>query len=228
MIAQHSSATNEHYTPDIVVAPARRVLGGIDLDPASCEEANMRVGAAKIWTLADDGLAQPWHGRVFVNPPGGRVKRIGGRWLPVTRGGDKPAKKAAPAAGLRSPNSSMCVWWDRLATAWATGEIESGFFVGFTLEILRTSQACQLPVQTFPRCYPRERLPFRGDDPTHANVLVYLPPCGTTNADATTLLAHEFGDLGLCEPGTPGLLELRAARPVPTACHADPRQVSLL
>ena len=44
-------------------------MGEINLDPASTEEANVVIGAEKIFTEQDDGLAQEWEGRVFLNPP---------------------------------------------------------------------------------------------------------------------------------------------------------------
>ena len=47
----------------------RVALGAIDLDPASCEVAQGEVQAARYFTKSDDGLAQPWHGRIFLNPP---------------------------------------------------------------------------------------------------------------------------------------------------------------
>jgi hypothetical protein len=67
-----SSAGNEYYTPMKYVEPARRVMGSIDLDPASCEEANETVRATQYFTEAENGLAQAWYGNVWLNPPYGR------------------------------------------------------------------------------------------------------------------------------------------------------------
>jgi phage N-6-adenine-methyltransferase len=68
------SLTNEWYTPTEYIEAARRVLGGFDLDPASCEEANQTVGASSYYSESDSGLDHGvWKGRVWLNPPYGRL-----------------------------------------------------------------------------------------------------------------------------------------------------------
>jgi len=59
----------EWYTPQIYIEAARKVLGGIDLDPASSDIAQKNVKATLYYTLADDGLECGWGGRVWLNPP---------------------------------------------------------------------------------------------------------------------------------------------------------------
>lgn len=71
--ASHSCDSPEWYTPTILVEAAREVMGGIDLDPASHEEANTRLQIPRFYSEAENGLQRPWEGRVFVNPPGGLV-----------------------------------------------------------------------------------------------------------------------------------------------------------
>lgn len=59
----------ERYTPAEYIELAREVLGTIDLDPASSLHAQQTVRATSYLTIEDDGLAQEWHGRVWLNPP---------------------------------------------------------------------------------------------------------------------------------------------------------------
>jgi hypothetical protein len=63
------TGNQENYTPENSIIAVRKVLGSIDLDPASCELANGLVKAKAIFTEDDDGLSKAWYGNVFVNPP---------------------------------------------------------------------------------------------------------------------------------------------------------------
>ena len=73
--AANSSATPEWPTPPWLAAQLAAEFGPWDLDPAATA-ANAK--AALYYTVEDDGLAQPWKGRVWLNPPYGRAI---GAWM---------------------------------------------------------------------------------------------------------------------------------------------------
>lgn len=65
----------EWYTPPEIFEG----LGlAFDLDPAAPVDGVPWVPAAQHFSIADEGLSQPWGGRVWLNPPYGREV---GRWL---------------------------------------------------------------------------------------------------------------------------------------------------
>jgi len=70
-----ASETDEYLTPREVLDAVVDVLGEIDLDPSAETPGPSRrafnVPAKYHFTKANDGLAQPWGGRVFMNPPYG-------------------------------------------------------------------------------------------------------------------------------------------------------------
>jgi ParB family chromosome partitioning protein len=65
----HNAGENEWYTPKEYIEAAIEVMGGIDLDPASTDEANAIVGASRFFDEADNGLERKWTGRIWLNPP---------------------------------------------------------------------------------------------------------------------------------------------------------------
>lgn len=111
-ITKTGAAGVEWHTPVDLVRDLQAAVGGFDLDPASgCEPDPI---ADHVYTIEDDGLAQSWFGKVFVNPPYGRA--------------ENPAWSAKIAAEGRNPDVSLLVaivpanvdtgWWhDHIATA---------------------------------------------------------------------------------------------------------------
>lgn len=245
-IAQHSAATVEHYTPADIVEAARATMGTIDLDPASCKLGQAVVNAG-FWFGLDhwhierkDGLSVPWLGNVFLNPPGGRVE--------------------SGTLGFKT-RSSAALWWAKLASEHRAGRVTQAIFVGFTLEILRSTQSLDVPQPfDFPICVPKSRIRFdterlptmcanhRVEDgvtvwtcpnfatvvcrgkyatcdehckytdptpldnvseptrigsksPTHANVIVFLPPKGDLDAAAAAAyrFSMAFSEIGRCK-----------------------------
>ena len=78
-MGEHEScigASDEWYTPPEIF----EALGlKFDLDPCSPGPGHW-VPARAVYTQADDGLSQPWHGLVWMNPPfGGRNGQV--PWL---------------------------------------------------------------------------------------------------------------------------------------------------
>jgi hypothetical protein len=57
-----------------VVALAYAVMHGIDLDPMSDADANIVIGATRIFTVDDNAFDHPWEGRIFLNPSGELVR----------------------------------------------------------------------------------------------------------------------------------------------------------
>jgi hypothetical protein len=64
-----NTGDNEWYTPARFIDLARKVMGGIDLDPASSDIAQETVQATTYFTKDDDGLSREWAGKVWLNPP---------------------------------------------------------------------------------------------------------------------------------------------------------------
>ena len=194
MIPQLLSISSEQYTPEWVAKASRAAMGRIDLDPASCRVANRTIRAEKYFTAKSDGLRRNWFGRVFLNPPGGvfllKDKEIIEQKL--TKAQATAIREAYKAEFERwGTRSRAFAWWKKLMEEVKAGRTEEAIFLGFTLEILRTTQECQTgSAMDFPFCVPRERIEFSGgSQPTHGNVIVYVGP----NVTRFTEVFSEFG-----------------------------------
>lgn len=161
----------EYYTPLEVVDAARVTLGGIDLDPASCVEANRTVRATKFYTLADDGLAQPWGGRVWMNHPFSKG------WRACTA---SCKRKTCAKRGYHVPVDvpGNAAWVDRLVQAFEVGEVTQAVCICFAA----TSEQWYAPLHAYPQVYLSPRTNYRDADGrivegvTKGSVVTYLGP----------------------------------------------------
>jgi hypothetical protein len=172
---QHQTLKVEHGSPIDVIEAARKVLGVIDLDPASSKLFNTVVKAGLYYTEKTDGLKQPWFGRVFLNPPGCPI-------VPC------PAKCTKREEHTHRGPSLAPLFWSKLIEEYTADRVASAIYVCFSLEQLQNFQSLKTPPTRFPFCIPRSRLPFLHEvdgrlvpqtSPTHANALIYLPPVAT-------------------------------------------------
>lgn len=121
------------YTPPDLVALAVAVLGEIDLDPASDATGRSPIPAARIFTREDDGLTQPWEGRIWLFPPqDGRLAAWVAKLVHEYRCGRTTAALLYAGLDARAP------WWQHLATTEAlicfpAGAIRAGLADGTAL-----------------------------------------------------------------------------------------------
>lgn len=144
----NQSNSNEWYTPQRFTNAARLLMGGIDLDPASCAYANEWIQAATYYTIETNGLEQEWYGRVWMNPPYGKVKNKSG-------------------AGL---------WVDRLIEQYECGNVtEAVCLVNAVPGELWFAPLWEYPI-CFPKQRIKFVAPVKKHNPTHSNALVYFGP----------------------------------------------------
>lgn len=127
-------ATIEWYTPPELF---RRLGLSFDLDPASPgKDVVPWIPATTHYTARENGLLQPWHGRVWLNPPYGEpgvafVQRLiehgNGVALLPSRTETRIFQQAAEAA------SSLCFLRDRLHFIRADGRQDRSSFASVLL-----------------------------------------------------------------------------------------------
>jgi len=106
---------NEYATPPKIWRPLDRAVDGFDLDPASGAEPTPI--ADERFTVADDGLTQPWFGSVWLNPPwssngDGSAKD---RWL--TKARNEAARDAVDVVLVLLPADTSAHWFHDHVTA---------------------------------------------------------------------------------------------------------------
>src|SRR5579859_632386 len=172
---QKPTKSNEWYTPSYILEAAREVMGGIDLDPASCALANETVKATRYFTKHDDGLAQAWSGRTWLNPP--------------------YSLEGTPR-GMISPRESIVkLWIVRLIAEYKGGHVSEAIL----LTKADPKQRWFQPLWEFPICFHPGKVIFnRPDAPPEGHmfgsVFVYLGP----HEDAFINVFQHLGTVARC------------------------------
>lgn len=160
-------STNEWYTPTRYLEGARAVMGGIELDVASCAEANLLVQATRYFTEQENGLLQAWWGRsVWCNPP--------------------YARTATYRSGIRA-------WVDKALQAYQGGAIGQAILL-LTTEV---NAAWFQPLYAYPICFPDHRVKFRAPKKDRRGIYSHMfGTCFVYLGPHTTLFAEVFGQFG--------------------------------
>ena len=109
------SESPEWPTPQWLVDQLAAEFGPFDTDPAATRS---NAKAPLFYTQEDDGLSQPWKGRVWLNPPYGRTI---GLWMARAR--DQVADRVA--------NRVVCVVPARVDTRWWRDSVAAASLVRF-------------------------------------------------------------------------------------------------
>jgi DNA N-6-adenine-methyltransferase (Dam) len=124
----------EWYTPAYLIEAARSVMGGIELDPASCEAANQLVKAERYYTKQENGLLRSWSAEtIWLNPPYGRTVK---------------------QQGLRK--STIGLFIEKLLQEYQSGNIGQAIVLATT----EVNAKWFYPLFQFPICFPDHRVHF--------------------------------------------------------------------
>lgn len=162
---------NDWRTPLDIVQRAKNVMGGIDFDPCASPHRKDWFAEKNWFEKGEDANLWPTICSVFLNPPGGKINRMG----------------------------SQAWFWRELMRYRDMGRLEEAIFLGFNIEILQTAQSmgCDQPLD-FRVCIPKKRIRFLHADgenkisPRHGNIIVYVPG----DKDHSQEFMDEFEEIG--------------------------------
>ncbi|KKM16500.1 hypothetical protein LCGC14_1685200 [marine sediment metagenome] len=153
---KNAQGSAEWYTPSKYIEAARSVMGGINLDPASCAEANKIVKADRFFTVEDDGLLQKWHTfALWLNAPGSTKRGV----------------------------SNQAIWQRQLISAYRAGHVRQAILLIFNSSGTETQWFQEL-LGRYPLCLTDHRIKFippegvyentKKNAPVHGNAFVYF------------------------------------------------------
>jgi len=116
-----SSKSVQWFTPVDVFGELAAECGGFDLDPAADPRAPIWPLVPNHYTVADDGLSKPWNGRVFLNPPYGRIIRA---WM--RKAADEVVAGHAALVVCLVPARPDTLWWHEALEVGAAPQFRKG------------------------------------------------------------------------------------------------------
>lgn len=176
-LINQSSLKVEYGTPEDIIEKVCRVLGGIDLDPASSPQWNEMVQADNFFQApvlverykCDDGLPmmdwdhlaggmhQPWYGRVFMNHPFGQAIKM---CEPFCK--RKLCQKRGYHIARDQPGNRE--WINKLVNEYRFGRVDEAINICFA----STSEKWFEPLLYFPMCFPFGRIAYIRPDGKHS------------------------------------------------------------
>lgn len=121
---------NEWYTRPPYIQAAREVMGGIELDPASCAMANEIVKAERYYDKEQNGLLQAWCAKsLWLNPPYAKIDGY--------------------QSGIRR-------WIEKALDSYRSGQVEQAILL-VTTEV---NAQWFLPLWNYPICFADHRVKF--------------------------------------------------------------------
>lgn len=184
-----SSASGVHHTPADIIARARAVMNGIELDPASSAEANLVVKADRYYydyyTYDEEapngsrgGLTQDWRARsLWLNPPFSIDKRDEAGNI-ILNGKNQPIRERVIAQ-----------WVLRWSKAVAFREVEHAML----LVPARTDTSWFQPLLGQAMCFVSGRLKF-----SDAENSAPFPTAIVYSGPNTDLFYTLFNEVGVC------------------------------
>lgn len=155
----------EYFTPPFILNRVHSFLGGIELDPASSEQANQTVRANRFFTKEMNAMEQEWKAyTVWMNHPFGRAQarcRCLCDQNHVHHSFDLHGNK---------------VWVNRFVKEFMDGNFQHGICITYAC----TSEAWFQPLMKYPQCFLSPRTNYLLPDGTvkkgvtKGSVLTYL------------------------------------------------------
>jgi hypothetical protein len=192
--AHRNSGETNWFTPPWLLELVHQFFfpyGGIELDPASCKEANEFVQATRFFPEEADGLCLNWFAKtLFLNPPYG--------WRVVTEEELQQPYEILKPIGITRPGrySNQELWAEHLVRCYKTGGVKQAILLTYAA----IGDAWFMDgLKDYVQVYLDERLRFvrpggaDGPSPTKGNALTYFGP----NPERFTRIFGEYGRVSL-------------------------------